>query len=444
MVRVTIKNYLADATNATIQILGGNNILTPIQSDTAFAKIEANSEITCIFAFRVLITPPVDYSLLFKIASTADNSYSDYEYFDFVCNKQFYDFSIGNIKTTATGDGSIAKVLPKISSNGFMYKDFENCIFQGGIFIAENKDSICSRTEKTADFKNITPPTVVDADSCDVMVVSQYYAKNLIIDQVLYGWNDIDAVIYDYQIANQRDSALYDVRFGMFIDWNILESRNNKIWYVDSLQLTVAASVNPRSFYTGIMPLDYKPSGMYAFNVANDIVYYNDGFNNTELWYVLTHSQTSAGTNSIYGTEVAAFNYSLIDSIGVGDTAHIRYAMLVADTQQELYDLAYQFKQKYNPNIVEPDTTKDNSATALIMNEQTRVYVSNDRINVVYQQSSESLAIQIVSVDGKCLSSVVVTPENQTGLYSMSAPETGMFFVVLRQNGVNRTFKFVQ
>ncbi|MBP5722621.1 MAG: S8 family serine peptidase [Bacteroidales bacterium] len=444
LVRVTIKNYLADATNATIQILGGNNILTPIQSDTTFAKIEANSEITCTFAFRVLITPPVDYSLLFKIASTADNSYSDYEYFDFVCNKQFYDFSIGNIKTTATGDGSIAKVLPKISSNGFMYKDFENCIFQGGIFIAENKDSICSRTEKTADFKNITPPTVVDADSCDVMVVSQYYAKNLIIDQILYGWNDTDAVIYDYQIANQRDSALYDVRFGMFIDWNILESRNNKIWYVDSLQLTVAASVNPRSFYTGIMPLDYKQSGMYAFNVANDIVYYNDGFNNTELWYVLTHSQTSAGTNSIYGTEVAAFNYSLIDSIGVGDTAHIRYAMLVADTQQELYDLAYQFKQKYNPNLVEPDTTKDNSATALIMNEQTRVYVSNDRINVVYQQSSESLAIQIVSVDGKCLSSVVVTPENQTGLYSMSAPETGMFFVVLRQNGVNRTFMFVQ
>ena len=93
---------------------------------------------------------------------------------------------------------------------------------------------------------------------------------------------------------------------------------------------------------------------------------------------------------------------------------------------------------------MEPDTTKDNSATALIMNEQTRVYVSNDRINVVYQQSSESLAIQIVSVDGKCLSSVVVTPENQTGLYSMSAPETGMFFVVLRQNGVNRTFMFVQ
>ncbi|MBR7035422.1 MAG: S8 family serine peptidase [Bacteroidales bacterium] len=444
LVRVTVKNYLADATNATIQIFGGNNILASIQSDTTFAKIKANSEITCTFAFRVLITPPVDYSLLFKIASTADNSYSDYEYFDFVCNKQFYDFSIGNIKTTATGDGSIAKVLPKISSNGFMYKDFENCIFQGGIFIAENKDSICSRTEKTADFKNITPPTVVDADSCDVMVVSQYYAKNLIIDQILYGWNDTDAVIYEYQIANQRDSALYDVRFGMFIDWNILESRNNKIWYVDSMQLTVAASVNPRSFYTGIMPLDYKQSGMYAFNVANDIVYYNDGFNNTELWYVLTHSQTSAGTNSIYGTEVAAFNYSLIDSIGVGDTAHIRYAMLVADTQQELYDLAYQFKQKYNPNLVEPDTTKDNSATALIMNEQTLVYVSNDRINVVYQQSSESLAIQIVSVDGKCLSSVVVTPENQTGLYSMSAPETGMFFVVLRQNGVNRTFKFVQ
>ena len=444
LVRVTVKNYLADATNATIQILGGNNILALIQSDTTFAKIEANSEITCTFAFRVLITPPVDYSLLFKIASTADNSYSDYEYFDFVCNKQFYDFSIGNIKTTATGDGSIAKVLPKISSNGFMYKDFENCIFQGGIFIAENKDSICSRTEKTADFKNITPPTVVDADSCDVMVVSQYYAKNLIIDQILYGWNDTDAVIYEYQIANQRDSALYDVRFGMFIDWDILESKNNKIWYVDSMQLTVAASVNPRSFYTGIMPLDYKQSGMYAFNVANDIVYYNDGFNNTELWYVLTHSQTSAGTNSIYGTEVAAFNYSLIDSIGVADTAHIRYAMLVADTQQELYDLAYQFKQKYNPNLVEPDTTKDNSATALIMNEQTLVYVSNDRINVVYQQSSESLAIQIVSVDGKCLSSVVVTPENQTGLYSMSAPETGMFFVVLRQNGVNRTFKFVQ
>ena len=444
LVRVTVKNYLADAKNANIQILGGNTILVPIQYDTTFATIEANAEVTCTFAFRVLITPPVDYDLLFKIASTADNSYSDYEYFNFVCNKQFYDFSIGNIKTTAIGDGSIAKYLPKISSNGFTYKDFENCIFQGGIFIAENKDSIWSRTEKTADFKNITPPTIVNADSCDVMVVSQYTAKNLFIDQFMYGWNDIDAVIYDYQIANQRDSALYDVRFGMFIDWDIFESKNNKIWYVDSLQLTVAASVNPRSFYTGIMPLDYKPSGLYAFNVSNDIVYYNDGFNNTELWYVLTHSQTSAGMNSIYGTEVAAFNYSLIDTIAAGDTAHVRYAMLVADSQQELYDLAYQFKQKYNPSIVEPDTTKDKSAAELIMNEQTRVYVSNDKINVSYQKSTKPIAIQIVSIDGKCLSSVVIAPENQTGIYSMNAPETGIFFVVLQQNGINRTFKFVQ
>ena len=444
LVRVTVKNYLADAKNANIQILGGNTILVPIQYDTTFATIEANAEVTCTFAFRVLITPPIDYDLAFKITTTADNSYSDYEYFDFVCNKQFYDFTIGNIKTTATGDGSIAKYLPRITSNGFTYKDFENCIFQGGIFIAENKDSIWSRTEKTADFKNIMPPTIVNADSCDVMVVSQYTAKNLFVDQFMYGWNDIDAVIYDYQIVNQRDSALYDVRFGIFIDWDIFESKNNKIWYVDSLQLTVAASVNPRSFYTGIMPLDYKPSGLYAFNVSNDIVYYNDGFNNTELWYVLTHSQTSAGMNSIYGTEVAAFNYSLIDTIAAGDTVHVRYAMLVADSQQELYDLAYQFKQKYNPNIVEPDTTEDVSATELIMNEQTRVYVSNDQINVSYQKSTKPIAIQIVSIDGKCLSSVVVTPENQTGLYSMSAPETGMFFVVLRQNGVNRTFKFVQ
>lgn len=440
---LTLKNQLFTAKNVAITASCENSILAPVETDTAFAEIVAGGEVECTFAFRVLITPPVNYDLQFKLLTIADNSYSDYEYISFPGNKQYYDFSVGDIQSTATNDGSIAVYSTKLEQNGFIYKNYDNCIFQAGVFIAENQNNIYVRNDKRADFTALIYPTIHETDSCDVVISSQYSAENLVVDQIIYGWDDVDALIYDFVLSNERDSTLYDVRLGTFIDWDIMDSKYNNIWYVDSLQLTVAASVSPSTLYVGCMPLDYHESGVYAFNVANDIVYYNDGFNNTELWYVVTHSQKEAGTNSVYGSEVAVFNYSKIDTLEVGNSSRVRYAMLAAETPKELYDVAYRLKQTYNPNILVPDTTEIVAVESCSLS-PVQAYVRNGELYVVYQQSDEPVSIQLLGLDGKRFSAVSLAPEYQTGVYSVQIPETGVLIVSVKQNGLTYTFKFVQ
>jgi hypothetical protein len=50
-----------------------------------------------------------------------------------------------------------------------------------------------------------------------------------------------------------------------------------------SLQLSVAASVEYRTYYVGYMSLDYHPFDVYAFDGIFDVIVYSDGFSNNEL-----------------------------------------------------------------------------------------------------------------------------------------------------------------
>ncbi|MCQ2958657.1 MAG: S8 family serine peptidase [Bacteroidales bacterium] len=442
---VTFKNILHDATNISIKSVCDNSIFSPILTDTTFEAIAENEEVTCKFAYRTLITPPVNYEIYFKFSYSGDNSYSDFEYFPIKFNSYCYDFEIGNIKSSATFDGSIAVYSTSLKQNGFSYKNSENCIYQGGLILAENQHSIYSRTQKNADFESYLPPTILQTDSCDLAILSSFYKKNLYIEQLIYGWENTDALIYQYTITNERDSALYNFRLGMFIDWNVLSAKNNQIWYVDSLQLTIATNINPRSFYVGLMPLDYNRSDVYAFNLDNDAIYYKDGFNRTELWYALNNSQKEAGTNTILGADIAAFNYSIIDTLPSKDSVKIYYAMIAADSQEELFDLAYQLKQQYNPTIVIPDTIEtEPSAAAQLFNQKDVKLCNKDNVYTIeYLQSTKDIQISQHSIEGQLLSAISISPENQTGEYRIPYFK-GIQIISVKNEFCSVNFKIVQ
>lgn len=440
---VTIKNYLNDAKNVSITFSSVNALSSVVIADTVFETIGANEEVTCKFSFRLSNTPPVGYELDFRLGMTADGGYSDYEYTTVLLNQYYYDFAIGNIQTTATCDGSVGVYSPSMAQNGFRYNDYDNCLFQGGVILAENQDLIYSRTHKTADYTPLVLPTVLQSDTCDVLVYSQYSTANYDMNQYIYGWEDTDAVIYEYRIGNRRDSALYDLRFGMFLDWDFFTSTYNKIWYEDTLQLTIVSSVEPRTFYVGVMPLDYRTSGLYAFDVATDKIYYKDGFNNTELWYALTHEQHEAGVNSVYGAEVVAFNYSKIDTLDAGDTASVRYAMIAAECIEDLYSTAYRLKQTYNPNPIVPDTSEISPVFDTQI-EPIRLYKEYGSYHVAYQKSKSEIIVSLYSLDGTCHFMERLSPENQSGKFDIPQNIHNLEIVTINREGKIISFKIIQ
>lgn len=438
---VTFKNYLHDAKNLIINAKCLTSYLSPIKGVFSFSQLAMGKDTTCKFLFLALAEPPQDFTDYFEFTYTGDNAYWSYEYQQAKFNLSYYDFELGDIKSTATGDGSIAIYTINLDQNGFDYKDQGNCIFQGGLVIAENQTTIYSRSDRKASFDPITPPTVINTDTADLMIYSEYEVENISTNQYIYGNNDETALIYEYRIKNQRDSTLYGLRCGAFIDWDILNSSYNKTWFVDSLQLSVAASVEDRTFYVGYMPLDYTPFDVYAFDVYSDVVVYSDGFSNNELWYALNNSKHSIGMNSIYGKEIAVFAHSTIDSIAPSDSCVLRYAMLAADTQSDLYNLASQLKQKYNPNIV--DTTENsNVAIQTIDDFSAKLCYANNEYWIEYPQSQSTIAIKVYDAHGRTLESAILSPENQSKIYSLKKYQNGVYICSFSCNGKIQTFKF--
>lgn len=434
---VTFKNYLHDAENVLISAICDLSVVSVITSDVAFETMKSGEEKTATFSFKVVATLPNDIATNFKFTYSAAHKYSSYEYYPISLNPDYYDFTFGNISTTATRDGSIAVYSINANQNGFKYKDNKSCIYQAGLVLAENQNAIYSRTYRNNGFVPNQPPTIMESDTCDLEIYSDFSASNIQIKQFLRMFANVDATIYEYYVGNQRDSVLYNLKFGSFIDWDIMTSTYNKTWYVDTLQLSVAQSVDPRSYYVGWLSLDYNPVGIYAFEVANDVIYYNDDFNNNELWYALNNTKLNAGMSTITGKEIACFNYCSIDSIGVADSALVRFALIAADTKEDLYELAYSLKQKYNPNPV--DTTQD--AIVSTLKEYVKLSKVGDDYAILYELSSTPIEITLCSADGKVLQSVSIDSDSQNGVfYVQRHKKSRPQFVIVRRENDTRTF----
>lgn len=435
--KVTFKNYLQDAENLVISAICDLSVVSVITSDVTFETMKSGEEKIATFSFKVATTLPNDIATNFKFTYGAAHKYSSYEYYPISLNPDYYDFTFGDISSTVTRDGSLAVYSINANQNGFKYKDNKSCIYQAGLVLAENQNTIYSRTYRNNGFVPNQPPTIVESDTCDLEIYSDFSASNIQIRQFLRMFEDVDATIYEYYIGNQRDSVIYGLKFGSFIDWDIMTSTYNKTWYVDTLQLSVAQSVDPRSYYVGWLSLDYNPVGVYAFEVANDVIYYNDDFNNNELWYALNNTKTSAGMSTITGKEIACFNYCSIDSIAVADSALVRFALIAADTKEDLYELAYSLKQKYNPNPV--DTTQE--AIASTLNECVKLSRVGEDYVILYEQSSNPIEITLCSADGKVIQSVSIDSNSQNGFFYVQKHKKSFaqFVIVCRENET-RTF----
>ncbi len=436
-VNVTFKNFLHDAENVTIAAICETSILSVIDCNAVFESIKSNEEKQATFTFRVSATLPTDLSTYFKFTYGAAHKYVSYEYLPASFNPDYYDFTSGNISSTATRDGSIAVYNVNANQNGFKYKDFANCIYQAGLVLAQNQNTIYSRSNWRNDFVPGQSPQILESDSCDLLIYSDFFTPDslLPIQEYIYAWNDMDAQLYEFRLKNELDSTLHNVKFGTFIDWDILNSAYNQTWFVDSLQMVAAVSVDPRSYYVGWLPLDYHKVGVYAFSVGEDILYYSDGFNNNELWYALNNSQWSAGANFVSGREIASFNYCTLDSIAAYDSVVVRYALLAADTKTELYELAYQLKQIYNPNPKE-DVSAVNSEENIVVS----LSKENGNYFIQYEQSNKPICIQTYAMNGQRDFYVELLPENQIGQYVLPQ-NSGLHIVVVQREGKTYTFK---
>jgi len=443
---ITFKNYLASATNVFITVSCESSIIAQINCDTLIPNFTNGQEITLQkpFTFKIVNTLPSDVNTYFKITYSA-GSYYGYEYFPVTFNPSFYNYEVGNFKSTATADGSICILDSNVpDENGFIYKNYPNVIFEGGLCIGESADLLNANIRTYNDFTIKQFPTILPSDSTEILLYSNYETNNaqLNIDQYIYSFQDMDALIHEYRITNKTDSILTNIMAGAFIDWQMIDQEYNKMQYVDSLQLAVISTIDPYGFYTGIMPLHYHKSSIYGVDDKEDedSLFIADGFTKDEMWYTLTHTKKVAGAD-FDGNTIETISSAKIGELKPDSTAVLRFALLAGDNIDAIYETAKTIHLKYKTDT----TTHPHVEIGEILNPEIQVKYFNNKIYIENALNNSKIEYTLFNVLGEkyCSSNNSFTNEKGEFIIQTNTLIPGLYTLLLKNNGVQNSFKIL-
>jgi len=439
---IDFKNYLADATNVFISVSWESSYLAPITSTVLFPSINKGQVVSTSLplTFEIVETMPSDVSTFFKVTCSATD-YFGYEYFPISFNPSYYNFEFGNIKSTATSNGTIGVLNFKSDVEyGFIYKDYPSAIIEGSLLIKKPGYPAAARAREHNDFTIQKFPTLLTADSVDLLVESKYINSdmNINIDEYVYGWENKDVLIHEYRLTQMDDSVFHDVRAGIFVDWAILGVNRygtdlyDKVEYLDSLQMAYIYTPDPTGFYIGVLPLHYHQSNIYAIdeNDPFDAVSLTGGFTDYEIEFALTNPKYFAGESFLVGSAVSTISSIYLPELFPDSTVTMRYAFVAAESFDELVEAAYDVQKNYVTDTTTPPDVHDNISEL----EQDGIFITTSKniidINIKDGQNTQ---IKICNAVGKEVY-VKKMHTNKNVSIDISKYASGLYIIYIEHN----------
>lgn len=352
-------NYLAALPNMVTLTLDGGSYFTRLNSVTV-TSMEMLETKKFTFKLRINQTFSTGSGYYFKLTASS-NLYNDYEYITLWFNPLNYDFSFGNFDATATSNGTIGvydALMP--SGKGLSYRKQPSMIYDAGLLLALNDSTTAAQIRHNSDYTTAQNPQILFADSVDLLIESKFKAVQfgLAIDQYIYGWKGVDALIHEYRLTNTSSATHENIRAGIFADWIIGFQNYNMVNYIDSLQCSVISGVDKGGFLVGVMPLHYHKSGVFAYDASVEIdeSLASDYFDSQGIWKLLTSTKTTAGIGFDKGGigNVNTSSWCMIGSIEPNKTDTVRYAIIGGSTLNEICNTASLLKQRYITDTTPP------------------------------------------------------------------------------------------
>ena len=252
------------------------------------------------FKFKLLNVLPSE-KIEFRIYFF-DGDYYSFDYVSINVNKDYKTLDTNNITVTITSAGNFGynDLIYLTQGDGFRYKNGANLVSGFGFMcgtgpsrVADNLYGIVNPVDK--DFSsngyvlNMFPPPF--GDKCYFSSYSdkgEESASNLNVEirQFTYGWNtlkDKNYFIIDYNIINDTTEAYNNFYAGLFADWDIIISNENRCWYDPDLNLLITTDIDS-SVYVAIGLLsDYS-----AIHYASDLNRFNNSISLTDGFSGLT------------------------------------------------------------------------------------------------------------------------------------------------------------
>lgn len=321
------------------------------------------------FRIKLLNVPP-STNIKFLV-HFYDSTWHSADYISANVNKDYNTLDTNLLTLTVTSHGNFAynNIVNLSQGEGFRYNNGSNLVSGFGFMcgtdmfhLSDNLYSIVFPVD--SDF--VADNYVLDLDPApvgDQCLYSQYTDRgadsasqmHIIVKQWSYAWNtpeDDNFILVKYQIINDTISGLSDFYAGLFADWDISNSAENRCWYDPALDAILATSIDSVIFTATALLSPYAEKH-YATDMDgfNSSIALNDGFSESEKYTMMKTDRMYAGTD-LDGNDIAACVSSGPHSIAAYDTLELTFVIIAGSNPGEIEEALERARVRYiDPNL---------------------------------------------------------------------------------------------
>jgi serine protease len=315
--------------------------------------------------FLVFLKPniPINKELTFKL-TFIDSNYRAVQCFNLVANINYLNIDTNQIATTINSQGMIGYIEGNcIKGLGFRYNNSETLLYTGGFIVGVSSNQVSDVLYGAIDdfdhdffsLKNIArvnTPSHADFEASGVFndSVSSSPPLKINVKQHAYAWSAAPKdkfIILQYTVINKNNSVINNLYAGLYLDWDIGNSKRNRIGYDGSNRLGYCFS-SEGGPYTGISLITPGPVVHYGFDNdgTNGSFMIDGGFSSYEKYTTLKTQRDEAGLFGS-GNDVSQMESSGPYTLLPNDSIVLAFALIAGDHLNDLQNSVSQAIQGY-------------------------------------------------------------------------------------------------
>ena len=331
------------------------------------------------FKIKVLQGLPLGFIYDIRV-NYSDTAYQDFEFVRLELNREYRNLDTNEIALTISAKGRLGFNDDAMNEGlGMLYKGGRNILSFGGLMLATStnkvSDNIYGEQGFDHDFDAMAPIVELQNGPGDQSFYSVFndngagFSRQYVkVKQYSYAFDQSSErkyAIMEYHIFNTGSQKLTDLYAGVFTDFDIGISNENKARYDQAHQMAYTWQVGGNKYAAISMLEGLNPN---CFNIDNDgsdgSVNIYDGFYSFEKYQVLTQSRDSAAWTAS-GNDVSNVLSAGPYTIAPGDSIVVAFAILAGDYLSDIQQTAQAAYDKYYNTLSVANRPQSDASFAL-------------------------------------------------------------------------------
>nr|WKN35288.1 S8 family serine peptidase [Tunicatimonas sp. TK19036] len=355
-VSINVQNFLSPSSgNTHITLSALSEYVTVLDSEFAPGPIDSLAIVSnASRPFQIVLHPdlPTNEQLFFRLGME-DGTYQDYQYFFIVSSSDYLTLTKNDLHITVGSNGMIGYDPTGWTWGRIQYQN-QVVASEAGLLVgvdsthlSDNLLNSFQTKARSQDFSTLEGVRFTQSSIPAYQVRSAFTdanAMNPLNIHVEQTWltdtlNEKNFIISEYRVSNPLDSALSNVAVGVFADWNMENSEQNRTGWDAANQLGYTFSANQK-VYTGFALLTGQSVNYRALDVQ--------GLNGNELdiaedisegdkyrWASEGGNSSQAGVNGA-GNDVAQVLSATINGLESGKGDNVAFVWVAGASLAEL------------------------------------------------------------------------------------------------------------